>query len=138
MPFKKPFDATTGQVSDCPVAVHCLNMLGTLWKKNKLAVVVFGAACVVAIFFAIRLTLFTIYWSDPARRDAVIEGWQTPGYVAMSWKVPRTVIADALGIQEGDRARQSLEDIAETRGVPIEVLISELERAIASFRADAK
>jgi hypothetical protein len=110
-------------------------MLKALWQKNKLAVIVFSLACLVAFFFAVRLTLFTIYWSDPARRDAVIEGWQTPGYVAMSWKVPRPVVAEALGLAEGEQPRQSLDDIAAARGVSTEALIRDLEAAIAEFRA---
>ena len=109
-------------------------MLQTLWHKNKLSVLIFTGACLVALFFAVRLLLFTIYWSDPERRDAVIEGWQTPGYVAMSWKVPRPVIADALGLEEGERARVSLDDLARERGVPTAELIEVLEAAIADFR----
>jgi hypothetical protein len=110
-------------------------MLRTLWQKNKLAVIVFSVACLVALFFAVRLAFFTVYWSDPARRDAVIEGWQSPGYVAMSWKVPRPIVAEALGLAEGDQPRRSLDDIAAERGLSTEVLIRDLEAAIAEFRA---
>lgn len=111
-------------------------MFKTLWSRNKIAVLVFAAACLVAVFFAVRLTVFTIYWSDPARRDAVIEGWQTPGYVAMSWKVPREVVAEALGFSEGERRRRSLKDLAKESGVPVEVLIGEIEAAIIAYRAE--
>lgn len=113
-------------------------MLKTLWQRNKLAVIVFSVACLVVLFFALRLALFTIYWSDPVRRDAIIEGWQTPGYVAMSWKVPRPVVANALGLGEGDRPRRSLDDIASERGVSTEELIRALEAAIADFRASGE
>lgn len=113
-------------------------MLKTLWQRNKLAVIVFSMACLVALFFAVRLAVFTVYWSDPERRDAVIEEWQSPGYIAMSWKVPRPVIAEALGLAEGEEPRRSLSDIAEERGVPVESLIGDLEAAIADFRAEAQ
>ena len=52
----------------------------------------------------------------------------------MSWKVPRPVIADALGLEEGERARVSLDDLARERGVPTVELIEVLEAAIADFR----
>lgn len=110
-------------------------MLKTLWQKNRPAVIVFSVACLVALFFALRLAFFTIYWSDPVRRDAVIEGWQTPGYVAMSWKVPRPVVVEALGLTTSDKPRRSLDDIASERGVSTEELIRALETAIADFRA---
>jgi hypothetical protein len=51
---------------------------------------------VAALFFAVRLTVFTIYWSDPAHRDQAVEGWMTPGYVARSWDVDPEVIRAAL------------------------------------------
>lgn len=111
-------------------------MLKAAWETNRVAFLILAGACLVGIFFAVRLVIFGVYWSDPARRDAVIEGWQTPGYVAMSWKVPRPVIADALGLQEGERARISLEDLAKERGVPTDELIRELEAAITTFRAN--
>jgi hypothetical protein len=111
-------------------------MLKTVWTRNRWAVLILAGACLVALFFAARLVVFSVYWSDPARRDAVIEGWQTPGYVAMSWKVPRPVIADALGLEEGERARVSLDEIAKERGVSTADLIRDLEAAIHDFRSD--
>ena len=110
-------------------------MIKTAWETNRVAVLILAGACLVGLFFAARLVVFSVYWSDPARRDAVIEGWQTPGYVAMSWKVPRPVVADALGLEEGERARISLENLAKERGVPTAELIRELEAAITNFRA---
>ena len=101
-----------------------------------MAVLILAGASLVALFFAARLVVFSVYWSDPARRDAVIEGWQTPGYVAMSWKVPRPVIADALGLEEGERARVSLDQLAKERGVSTTDLIRDLEAAIHDFRSD--
>ena len=110
-------------------------MIGTLWRKHKLALLVFAGALLLVAFFAVRLAFFSIYWSDPVRRDAVIEGWQTPGYVAMSWKVPRPVVAEALGLAEGDHPRQNLDDIATERGVALDTLIAEIEAAILEFRS---
>lgn len=111
-------------------------MLRTLWTHHRIAVIVFAAACCIALVFAVRLALFSVYWSDPERRDAAIEGWQSPGYIAMSWKVPREVIAEALDLDEGARPRQSLARIAAARGVPVETLISDVKAAIAAVRAD--
>ena len=113
-------------------------MIGKLWREHRLAMLVFVAASLVALFFAVRLIIFTVYWSDPARRDAVIEGWQTAGYVAMSWDVPRSVVAEALGLAEGAAPRRSLDDIARAEGVPVETLIGDLERAIADYRASQR
>ena len=96
-----------------------------------------GLALGVAVFFAVRLTLFTIYWADPAHREQAIEGWMTPGYVARSWDVPPEVIRAALpppsDLHPG--TRPTLDRIAEDAGIPLPDLIAALTAAIDGARA---
>lgn len=113
-------------------------MIGRLWKNHKIATSVFVIACLAALFFAVRLTVFTIYWSDPAHRDLPLEAWMTPGYVAMSWDVPREVVGEALGLDPDSGARKSLEDLAAERGVPVAALADAIRTAIADYRAAQK
>jgi hypothetical protein len=42
------------------------------WQQHRLLVTALVAACVVTVFFGLRLVAFTIYWSQ--HRDATI-GW---------------------------------------------------------------
>lgn len=110
-------------------------MIRTLWQKHRLASLLFLGALLVAAFFAVRLTMFTIYWSDPARREQPIEGWMTPGYVAMSWDVPKPIVAEAAGLSGTEGRRIRLDDIAAERGIPLEALIDEIEGAIQEFKS---
>jgi hypothetical protein len=102
--------------------------LGYLWAHHRWAILGFAGALIVALVFAVRLTLFTIYWADPAHRDQAIEGWMTPRYVARSHDVGLDVIRAALPIAPS--ARSTLNDIAVETSVPIEVLIGHIEDAI--------
>lgn len=102
--------------------------LGYLWAHHRWASLGFAGALIVALVFAVRLTLFTIYWADPAHRDQAIEGWMTPRYVARSHDVELDVIRAALPIAPS--ARSTLDDIAAETSVPIEVLIGHIEDAI--------
>lgn len=102
--------------------------LGYLWAHHRWASIGFAGALIVALVFAVRLTLFTIYWADPAHRDQAIEGWMTPRYVARSHDVELDVIRAALPIAPS--ARSTLTDIAAETSVPIEVLIGHIEDAI--------
>lgn len=110
-------------------------MIRQLWNQHRVATSIFVIACLAALFFAVRLAVFTIYWADPAHRDLPLEAWMTPGYVAMSWDVPREVVGEALGLEPASGARKSLETLAAERGVPVSALTDTLRTAIADFRA---
>lgn len=104
-----------------------------LWYKHRVVTVAFVAALVVTVFFAGRLVLFSVYWADPAHRHQPIEGWMTPRYVAHSYDLPPEVVRDALELGPGQRRRQTLEQIAEERGITLK----EVQRRIdAAANAD--
>ena len=107
--------------------------LAFLWDRHRWAVVALGLALAVAVFFAVRLVVFTVYWADPAHREQPLEGWMTPGYVANSYGVDRDDLRAALGLAPGDRA--TLEEIAAARGVDLSVVLAEVEAALAGARA---
>ncbi len=110
-----------------------------LWAAAPWATALAGLAVLAAVVFAVRLTIFTIYWSDPGNRDQAIAPWMTPGYIAMSWHVPNEILRDVIPPpEEGEPKRASLKDIADRSDVPVDQLIAEIEQAIAAFRLDQK
>jgi hypothetical protein len=109
-------------------------MIRDLWTRHRWLLLGFLAAAALAILFAIRVAISLEDW--PEERDADIEGWMTPRYVALSWDVPPEIVAGALELTRDGRGRRvTLEEIAKERGVPIEDLVAALEAAIAAFRA---
>ncbi|MCU4653804.1 hypothetical protein N8I71_13245 [Roseibacterium sp. SDUM158016] len=105
-----------------------------LWERHRPAMIALALAVIVAGFFAVRLALFTIYWSDPAHREQPLEGWMTPGYVAHSYGLDRDAFRDALRIPPGTRA--TFEELAAARGVPLEDMLAGVETAIAAVRSE--
>lgn len=105
-------------------------MIGTirhLWAHHRLLVIAFGLAVLLTLFFALRLALATLYWSDPAHLQQPPERWMTPGYVARSWQVSPQALATALGLAPDAAPRgQTLDDIATAQDKPVETLIAEL------------
>lgn len=96
----------------------------------------FVLALIVTVFFAGRLVLSAIYWSDPKHQDQAIEPWMTPGYVAHSWQVPKDEVAGFFDAVPGrPQQRKTLNELAQERGVPVDDLIAEFETAIAAYRA---
>lgn len=109
--------------------------LPAFWKRHKFLLLAFVLAIATTGFFAVKLVMATVYWSDPAHRDQHIEGWMTPGYIAHSWNVPPDLIAAELGIQPGGPPKRvTLDDIARDRGVSVDTLTRQIDTAIAAFR----
>ncbi len=105
-------------------------------KRKAILAVAFLAALAITLFFAVRLTVSTIVWSDPDRTDQAIAGWMTPRYVVRSWQLPPKVVATALGQDfDGTGRRETLAEIAEREGRDLDDLIRDLETAIGAFRA---
>lgn len=110
-----------------------------LWRHHRPAVSALGVALIVALFFAVRLTFFTVYWSDPAHHDQRIEGWMTPRYIARSWDVELDTIRSALPpLPEGGsgRGRPTLARIAADEGIPVDDLIEGITDAIGAARTE--
>lgn len=111
-----------------------MKTVAAAWRRHPWLTAAFALALAVTLGLAIRLTVFTIYWADPAHRDQALEGWMTPGYIAHSWDLDRTTLRAVLGIDARPGEHPTLEEIAERRGEPVEALIARLEAAIAARR----
>jgi hypothetical protein len=105
-------------------------------KRNRwLLLLALAASVAVTLFFAVRLTVQAVYWSDPTHRDQAIEAWMTPRYVAQSWNIPRDLVGTTLGLGPSDGRRMTLHDIARESGGSVEDLAAALRAAIQSYRA---
>ncbi|MEF2071793.1 hypothetical protein [Consotaella aegiceratis] len=119
-----------------------MRTLSRLWHEHRLASVVFLAALGVAVFFAVRIVVLSLYWhaywSDPRHIDQPLEPWMTVGYVAHSYDVPPDRLADVVGLQHGERRRQgrplTLRDIADDRGITFDALNAEFAAALERLR----
>ena len=105
-----------------------------LWRARPVLGSAFLMACAVTLFFAGRLTVFTVYWAT--HREVPVEGWMTVGYVARSWGLePRALDAEAgLPVPQVKGHPQTLEEIARDRGVPVAEVIAEVEAALERMR----
>ncbi len=116
---------------------HSALLTPGFWRRHRVLTVGFVLALVLVLLFGLRLIVAAHYWSQPAHTDRPIEGWMPVGYVAMSWDVPREVLAETLGIEPGSQAHKSLATLASERGVGVEVLTAQLLAAIAAHREGA-
>ena len=108
-----------------------------LWTHHRWGMIGFGAALMLALLFAVRLTVFTIYWADPAHRNQPIAGWMTIGYVGRSWGVPPREIDRRAGLPPPDGGHPlTLEQIAEDQGMPLAVVIALVEVTVAELQAE--
>ena len=105
-----------------------------IWRRHPILTTGLAIAAALTLFFAIRMTMFTIYWADPAHRDQAVAGWMTPGYVVHSWRIPDQLMRDTLG-PKPDRPRPMIADFAADQGISTKELIDKINAAIAAHRA---
>lgn len=104
-----------------------------MWTVAPIATVLLALALVAALYFGVRSA------THPMRieREQAVAAWMTPRYIARSWRVPPEVMQEALDLPvPRPDGPLSLTQLAKLRGVPVEVVIAELEAAIAAFRQD--
>ena len=110
-----------------------IDRVNLLWRQHRGLVLALVAACLVTLFFAIRLTVSTLYWAG--HRDAALAGWMTVGYVAHSYDVDRLRLAEALGLDPSQRLRLTLDEIAARSGMPLAEVEATVLAVIAAERA---
>ena len=84
--------------------------VGDFWRRHRVLLVGFALALLVTLFFAVRLVVHAVYWSQ--HRDAELSGWMTIGYVAQSYHIARDDLALAVGLEPGSGRRLTIAEIA--------------------------
>ncbi|MGH1465622.1 MAG: hypothetical protein ACRBBQ_09720 [Cognatishimia sp.] len=103
-----------------------------LFKSHPIAAPGFLLALAVTAFFAIRMVLDVLYWSDPAHHNQAPEAWMTPRYIAHSWGIEPKDVRDAVGLgSDRPKARPTLNWIAAQRGVPVDQVLQEVQALLA-------
>lgn len=110
-------------------------MIKRLWHHNRTALIAFAVALAALGFFGFRTATSMMYWMDPAHQNQALEGWMTPRYVSMSYKIPPEMLAPVLLLEQGDPKRQSLDAIMADTGLSMEDLQARIDAAAAAFRA---
>ena len=111
-----------------------LSPLRHLWSHHKVLFLTFCVALVTGIFFAARLALFTIYWSDPAHRFQPLEGWMTPGYIARSYQLDPEIVQDILAIGTDNPKAMTLSKLAKSRGLSQDAFINDLQTQLDAYK----
>ena len=101
-------------------------------RRQWILLVLFLVTLTVTGLFATRAIRRAAYWRD--HRDETIRPWMSVGYVANSYRVPRPVLYQAIGIEPTIRDRRPLREIAAQQKRPVSTLISELTQAIDEHR----
>ena len=107
-----------------------------IWQHNRMALMAFVAVLCLAGFFGFKSVSQFIYWADPQHQDQTLAGWMTPRYVARSYNVPPEVVQAAFALdQDAPPRRISLDTLAAENNVTIDALQSDLDTAVAAWRA---
>lgn len=108
-----------------------------LARARPRLVMAFALAVALALFFGGRIAVRAIYWANPTHHNQAIEGWMTAGYIGRSWGVDPAEL-DALAglpLPSVKGHPQPMVEIAADRGVPVAVVIAEVEAALKVLQA---
>lgn len=110
-------------------------MMLSLARRHPVLVSAFVLAVALSLFFAGRIVVQGIYWSQ--HRQQPVEAWMTVGYVGKSWGLdPREIDARA-GLPTPERGHPfTLDQIAKDRGVAVADIIAAVEATIAEMQAE--
>jgi len=98
----------------------------------------FVVAIALVGFFAVRGNVFMTYWANPGHHDTQIRGWMTPRYVAHRFDLSDAVLYRAFGQAEMPGPRRTLTQIAASRGVAVQTLIDQINRARETYAGDGQ
>ena len=82
--------------------------------------------------YAVRTTRHAIYWHY--HQDEQIHGWMTVGYVAHSYRVPRQILYQSLGLPPQFHDKRPLRNIAKSQNRSMNEIRAILQDAIAHSR----
>lgn len=99
--------------------------LRLLWAQHRPTVLLTAGALVVALFFGARFVIHAAHWQDLRGGRPTPQPWMTLRYVATAWQVPPDQIRAALDAADAPR-RQSLEDLAQAQGRPLDAVMTDL------------
>ncbi|WP_238366518.1 hypothetical protein [Mesobacterium pallidum] len=103
-----------------------------LARRHPVLLTAFALALVATVFFSARMAYFAAHWKDPEFHMQEPATWMTPRYISHAWHIPPEVVKPALQVPDDLAGRPTLEAIARARGVPVAVVMAELEALIAS------
>ncbi|MFN3824708.1 MAG: hypothetical protein ACK4GW_09705 [Pseudorhodobacter sp.] len=92
------------------------------WVRIALAI-----AAGLTVLFLLRAIFYATIWYESDPRSHPVEAWMTPRYIVRTYDLPPALVAESLGIGQGESPRKPLADIAEQQGVPVETLILAIE-----------
>ena len=110
------------------------HLITTLWHRNRFALIAFGAAVALTLFFAAKLVLFAPHWMGPRPEPGPIAGWMTPKFLVHAYHLPRDGLAETLGYAFETENPQTLQQIAMAKGVPLTHLIARIEAEIDDMK----
>ena len=81
----------------------------------------------------VTLLADAVYFNDPRHKNVVLEAWMTPRYVTLSYELPRPIVLELLGIEEGTKFPRRLDRLAESLGITLEELTEKVRTAKKAY-----
>ena len=102
-------------------------------KSNKWFVAGLLVSLITLISVTVTLLADAVYFNDPRHKNVELEAWMTPRYVTLSYELPRPIVLELLGIEEGKKFPRRLDRLAESLGITLEELTEKVRIAKKAY-----
>lgn len=89
------------------------------------------------VWVSVSFLADAIYFNDPRHKNVELQAWMTPRYMALSYELPRPLVMELLGIEEGKKSPRRLDRLADSLGITLEELTVKVRAAQKAYRESA-
>ncbi len=102
-------------------------------RRHPYLVTGFVIACLITLFFVVRLLVSVIYWTSHINEP--VQPWMTLGYIAHSWQVETVDLIAQVGIKVQKGRPTTLQELAQRQGVPVANVVAAVSDAVQQLTA---
>ena len=102
-------------------------------ESNKWIVAGLLISLITLVSVSVTFLADAVYFNDPRHKNVELQAWMTPRYVTLSYELPRPIVLELLGIEEGKKSPRRLDRLAESLGITLEELTEKVRIAKKAY-----
>lgn len=108
----------------------------TFARQNWMLISLFCGSLGVTGWFAFQFAASSSFLNDPRHKDGDLKDWMNPYFISMMYDLPKSFVLEVLDLDDDERGRKHLGEIARERGITMEEMTRSIREEASKFRGD--